>query len=71
MRIVDIASGDRQLEARDIDCRSQNSSDGVDSLDGKEWPKVQQGRAALSEILADASVDSEGALVEALFGLLE
>lgn len=48
-------------------------SNGVDSLDGKDWPKVQTGVACLSQLLfqdAAGTSMSEEALVDRLFEML-
>jgi len=46
-------------------------SNGVDSLDGREWPKVQKGRNSLSQLLSlNAVALSEDDLVTRLFELL-
>jgi len=68
------SGGGGSISARSIEDeegRIGGLSNGVDSLDGREWPKVQKGRNALSHLLSNIAVAlPEDELVQRLFELL-
>lgn len=72
--LVTNSGGGGDISSRDLNADEAligAISNGVESIDGKDWPKVKRGQTCLSQILdKDHLESSEGDLVNQLFDML-